>query len=1084
MARSETSNFSHPSSITGLASTITARPTLNQTNLSKDPNQLSDNIKNEFLSREGTYKISSFIDNLGKSNSNTCLNEPVKITLMTRLQPLNGCNSETSSMNSSSTLNNNRQSNTPSLENQPNEQQYFEMKQSAFSNGVETSQQNGNMISTQLLTFNIGRELIMYEFTDSTQSNFNEPIDHRIYKQNHQPTCHDVMQISDTNALHVLVGFSKGQIQYINMQTKEQKVFNEASYLDKTKVTCIKWLTSPRTHFAVSYSSGNMYVFDEQLNHQRDANIQATYTTIKDDEKNFVISYLKNKSKNARNPVSRWSIGNGSINEFAFSPDRVLLAIVSQDGFLRIFNYEKMELVTYMKSYFGGLLCVCWSPDGKYLATGGEDDFMTLFSLDPEEYSARVLCRGHGHTSWISAISFDPYMNEKNYYSSFNQRQSSLSLNDNDEKDSLKKSASCSRSSSSCFDTNIPSLFYRIASVGQDNRLCFWDITEDILRINQTLSKTSNNSLSKRHSSNYPVLSNGYSSFLSDTTPISSTNSSLPTTKSSFSSLTARLSFARNSNKVHKSIDETSNTSLTALSNGSSKKTRRLPLLSHTMSTSKSTGSSSFISTNASVSNDSNYGSLSTISTNSTASRRTNFDLTKSTFGTHLCPRLDEVQIIEPVVTEIISNERLNGIYFDENCFFTSSQDGIITIWGKPHEIQQTSAMSYLFVIWLGEKPIEKVFTSFRILLWSNVLKKLAYSTKSSFLMMFDSDMNRSFVELIQKLNLMNDNEEQSFLQISTNDQQQTFENLLKSSPFISFDSENRMMINIEHVESDYLVKSSNESSIRIPDDPRLFDKLSSLEQVLEKCQQTELKIIHFCDFQSQYQCELFVILFRIIYSKYIHLKQSFLTLAPAVLGDDRPSTNYNDLSFETYMKEVLANVVNERTSSSSSIPMAMFKLQLMCRKPNSIVHLRSNIETNHDMLFLLYTGARLVSILNTFDTKYQNARELFETELGQMLTSKDEQEFLKWTDSFESRFLVVSIHDGNRLQINLDKIFQELVLFSRRLSPYYSKVRILTENQSHLHQIMFARLELIERIVTLFRRTLSLVSICLIERM
>ena len=35
------------------------------------------------------------------------------------------------------------------------------------------------------------------------------------------------MQHPDTNVLHILVGFSKGQIQYINMQTKEQKVFNE-----------------------------------------------------------------------------------------------------------------------------------------------------------------------------------------------------------------------------------------------------------------------------------------------------------------------------------------------------------------------------------------------------------------------------------------------------------------------------------------------------------------------------------------------------------------------------------------------------------------------------------------------------------------------------------------------------------------------------------------------------------------------------------------------------------------------------------------------------------------------------------------
>ncbi len=57
--------------------------------------------------------------------------------------------------------------------------------------------------------------------------------------------------------------------------------------------------------------------------------------------------------------MSRWVIGNGSINQFSFSPDYILLAVVSQDGFLRIFNYEKMELVAFMKSYFGGLLCVC-----------------------------------------------------------------------------------------------------------------------------------------------------------------------------------------------------------------------------------------------------------------------------------------------------------------------------------------------------------------------------------------------------------------------------------------------------------------------------------------------------------------------------------------------------------------------------------------------------------------------------------------------------------------------------------------------------------------------------------------------------
>ncbi|CAF4585518.1 unnamed protein product [Rotaria sp. Silwood2] len=333
---------------------------------------------------------------------------------------------------------------------------------------------------------------------------------------------------------------------------------------------------------------------------------------------------------------------------------------------------------------------VCWSPDGRYLATGGEDDFITLFSIDPEEHSPRVLCRGYGHTSWISAISFDPYMNAKTYYSSFIQKNSSSSLNDDNDTyyNRISKSNSYTKSNSSIFDTNIPSLFYRIGSVGQDNRLCFWDITEDILKINK-IHLTNNNS-TKNNSLIHPLISsmsNGYSSHLSDTTALTSTNTSSTTRKSSFSSLTSRLAFSRNSNKVHKSIDDTPDTSLITLSNGSSKGTRKIPLLPH-----MSNGSKSLISTNATVSNDSGQASLSTLTNNSLSLRRTNFDLTKSTFGTSLCPRLDDIQLIEPIVTEFISHERLNGIYFGENCLFTSSQDGVITIWEKPQNILQTTS--------------------------------------------------------------------------------------------------------------------------------------------------------------------------------------------------------------------------------------------------------------------------------------------------------------------------------------------------------------------------------------------------------
>lgn len=134
----------------------------------------------------------------------------------------------------------------------------------------------------------------------------------------------------------------------------------------------------------------------------------------------------------AKNPLLKWSIGaaenstgdglsqfsnvnnagiNG-VNEFVFSPCGSYLAIVSQDGYLRVFAFTyqnnqqlQIQLLCSMKSYFGGLLCCCWSSDGRYIATGGEDDFITVFSF----VEMRVACRGRGHNSWINCCTFDAW---------------------------------------------------------------------------------------------------------------------------------------------------------------------------------------------------------------------------------------------------------------------------------------------------------------------------------------------------------------------------------------------------------------------------------------------------------------------------------------------------------------------------------------------------------------------------------------------------------------------------------------------------------------------------------------------------
>lgn len=60
----------------------------------------------------------------------------------------------------------------------------------------------------------------------------------------------------------------------------------------------------------------------------------------------------------------------------------------------------------FMRSYFAGLLCVDWSPDSRFVVVGGQDDLITVWSM---QYRS-VICRGEGHRSWVSTVRFDPYL--------------------------------------------------------------------------------------------------------------------------------------------------------------------------------------------------------------------------------------------------------------------------------------------------------------------------------------------------------------------------------------------------------------------------------------------------------------------------------------------------------------------------------------------------------------------------------------------------------------------------------------------------------------------------------------------------
>lgn len=85
------------------------------------------------------------------------------------------------------------------------------------------------------------------------------------------------------------------------------------------------------------------------------------------------------------------------------------------------------RLTDTFPSYFGGITTTAWSPDGKFLLTGGQDDLIEVLSLPLR----RVLARCQGHNSWVTSVQFDRFR---------------------------------------CTER-----VYRFGSVGEDGRLCLWD---------------------------------------------------------------------------------------------------------------------------------------------------------------------------------------------------------------------------------------------------------------------------------------------------------------------------------------------------------------------------------------------------------------------------------------------------------------------------------------------------------------------------------------------------------------------------------------------------------------------------------
>ena len=98
----------------------------------------------------------------------------------------------------------------------------------------------------------------------------------------------------------------------------------------------------------VAHASGVLYVYDRDLRDtQRIASHHHRSTA-------FSVTHQKHRKAN---PLAAWSVGKGSVEDFGFSPNCKHLAIVTRDGCLRVFDFEREQLLSVARSFFGAFLC-------------------------------------------------------------------------------------------------------------------------------------------------------------------------------------------------------------------------------------------------------------------------------------------------------------------------------------------------------------------------------------------------------------------------------------------------------------------------------------------------------------------------------------------------------------------------------------------------------------------------------------------------------------------------------------------------------------------------------------------------------
>lgn len=234
----------------------------------------------------------------------------------------------------------------------------------------------------------------------------------RLILSNSIITCFSTFQYVTTSGeknLDIVFGFASGDILWLNPLRMKYSRWNKNGKIKDSLITSIEWSKCGKFVLA-GFADGEVVIFNRNLE-DPEFNYRPL---IKSKEKYFrTYKSLKNVSPNLTNPIGHYKLTKKPITSIKIHPIfHNIVSITSDDGFLRIFDLLTESFTDIVPSYYAGVLVSEFTPDGKYLLVGGENDivsvfefqFSNLFSPLNESGLLKLVTRLKGAKSWIKDI--------------------------------------------------------------------------------------------------------------------------------------------------------------------------------------------------------------------------------------------------------------------------------------------------------------------------------------------------------------------------------------------------------------------------------------------------------------------------------------------------------------------------------------------------------------------------------------------------------------------------------------------------------------------------------------------------------